>query len=202
VYPGEMANSGSPLVTIVDVSRVVARANVPQDQAAAVKVGDAAVIKLADLGLEVPGKVTVVSPATDPATTTVQVWVELPNPGERLKPGAGAHVAITVATIKNALTVPASAILPGEEGGTAVLTVTGDTVHRKKVETGVREGDMVQVLSGVAAGETVVTVGGVGLDDKAKIRVVKAGEKDEDDKGEKDEKGGKGEKDKDEDEKK
>ncbi len=182
VYPGEMANSGSPLLTVMDVSHVVARANVPQDQASAVKVGDLAVVKLAEAGLEVPGKVTVVSPATDAASTTVQVWVDLPNPGERLKPGGGAHVAITVATIRDAVVVPGAAILPGEEGGTAVLSVSGGAVHRKNVETGVREGDAVQILSGVAAGEQVVTVGGLGLDDGAKVRVVQAGAKDEDEK--------------------
>jgi HlyD family secretion protein len=182
LYAGELANPGTPLLTVMDISRVVARANVPQDLAAAVKTGDPAAIGLAEGGMEVAGKVTIVSPATDPSSTTVQVWVEFANPGGRLKPGAGAHIAITVATIKNAIVAPASAILPGEEGGTAVLSVSGDTVHRKKVETGVREGDKVQILSGAAAGEQVVTVGGVGLDDKAKIRIVKGGAKDEDEK--------------------
>ena len=95
---------------------------------------------------------TVVSPATDPNSTTVQVWVQADNPGEQLKPGASVHVAITVATIKAATVVPAAAILPGEEGGTAVLTVVR-IEHRapKQVEVGVREGDKVQILSGVSA---------------------------------------------------
>ncbi len=180
LYAGEMASSGSPLMTVVDISRVVARANVPQNQAAQVKVGDPATIKLTDASYEVTGRVTVVSPATDPATTTVQVWVQAENPGERLKPGAGVHVSIVVATIKNAVVVPSSAILPGEEGGTAVMSIAADnTTRRKKVEVGVREGDQVQLLSGVSPGERVITVGGVGLEDKAKVRIVQAGEKDE-----------------------
>jgi RND family efflux transporter MFP subunit len=167
-------------MTIVDISRVTARANVPQDQAALVKIGNPATIKLTDRGLEVPGKVTVVSPATDPATTTVQVWVMADNAGEVLKPGAAAHVTIMTATINNATVVPQTAIVPGENGGTAVLTVSGaNTVHLKPVEVGVKEGDKAQILAGVSPGDQIVVVGGVGLEDKAKVRIVKPGEADE-----------------------
>ena len=183
MYAGEMAASGTPLMTVMDISRVVARANVPQSQALAVKVGAAATVKLTEGALEVPGRVTVVSPATDPASTTVQVWVQADNPGERLKPGASVHVTVMVATIKDATVVPATAILPGEEGGTAVLTIAADsTARRKKVEIGAREGDKVQILSGVSPGDQIITVGGIGVDDKAKVRIVKPGDKDEDEK--------------------
>ncbi|HUK17818.1 MAG TPA: efflux RND transporter periplasmic adaptor subunit [Bryobacteraceae bacterium] len=183
VYPGDMAQPGTPLLTIVDISSVVARANVPQAQASQIKVGDPATIKITETAVEVPGKVTVVSPATDPASTTVQVWVQAANPGERLKPGASVHVSIVTETLKNVVVVPSSAILPGEDGGTAVLVLGADnTVHQKKVEVGVREADKVQILSGASPGDQVVTVGGVGLDDNAKVRVVEPGEKDEDEK--------------------
>ena len=114
-----------------------------------------------------------VSPATDANTTTVQVWVDVPNPGERLKPGTSVHAVIVAEEFKAATVVPAAAILPGEEGGTAVLTVGSDsTVHRKTVKVGVREGNQVQILTGVSPGEEVVVVGGLGLDDKAKVKVV------------------------------
>jgi len=177
LWAGEMASAGNPLLTVMDISSVVARANVPQAQAVSVKLGDAATIRQADGGLEVPGKVIVVSPATDPASTTVQVWVEANNPGERLKPGASVHVSIVVETIRNATVVPTAAILPGDEGGVAVMVVGADsTAHQKKVELGVREPDKVQILSGVAPGEQLVVVGGIGLEDKAKVRVVKPGE--------------------------
>jgi len=183
VYPGDMAQPGTPLLTIVDITRVVARANVPQAQAAQIRVGQPATIKLTESDLTVAGKVTVVSPATDPSSTTVQVWVEVNNPGERLKPGASVNVSIVTETLKNVAIVPSSAILPGEGGATAVLVLGADSiVHQKKVEIGVREGDKTQILSGVSPGDQVVTVGGVGVDDKSKVRVVKPGEKDEDEK--------------------
>ena len=81
-----MANPGSPLITIVDISRVVARIDVPQAEASTVKVGQTAILTRPDSKDEIEGKVTVVSPAADPNTTTVQIWIQVDNPGERLKP--------------------------------------------------------------------------------------------------------------------
>jgi multidrug efflux pump subunit AcrA (membrane-fusion protein) len=184
LYAGEMATPGTPLLVVMDISRVVARVSVPQSQAATVKVGHPATITQVDSGQEVPGKVIVVSPATDPASTTVQVWVEAENPGEKLKPGASVHAVIVTEMFKAATVVPVAAILPGEEKGTAVLTVSADsTAHKKKVELGVREGDKVQILSGVKPGEEVVVVGGLGVDDKAKVKIINTTveESDEDD---------------------
>lgn len=181
LYAGEMASAGTPLMTVMDISRIVARVNVPQAQATAVRIGQPATITETDNGEKLEGKVAVVSPATDPNSTTVQVWITSANPGERFKPGAAVHAAIEIGIIRNALVVPASAILPGEEGGTAVLTVSSDsTAHLRPVEVGVRYGDKAQILNGVQAGEEVVTVGGLGVDDKAKVKVVGAAEENAD----------------------
>jgi HlyD family secretion protein len=176
IYEGEMASAGSPLFTVMDVSKVVARANIPQSQAAYVKVGAAATVTQTDSSEEVSGKVIVVSPAVDPNSTTVQVWVEMENPRERLKPGATVHVSIVAATLKNVVVVPAAAVLPSAEGDTVVMVVGSDSVaHEHKVEIGVREPDKVQIVSGVKPGEQAVTMGGVGLEDKAKVRIEKPG---------------------------
>ena len=75
---GDVAAPGIPLLTVMDISRVVARVNVPQAEASSVKVGQTAIITQTDNSEPVDGKVTVVSPATDPNTTTVQVWVQIP----------------------------------------------------------------------------------------------------------------------------
>jgi multidrug efflux pump subunit AcrA (membrane-fusion protein) len=84
-------------------------------------------------------------------------------------------VGIVTETIKNAMLVPTAAILPGEEGGTAVLVVSADKVaHKRPVQLGVRQGGKVQVLTGVMPGEDVVVVGGMGVDDKGKVKVVEA----------------------------
>jgi RND family efflux transporter MFP subunit len=201
LYPGEMASAGSPLLTIMDISTVVARANVPIGQAAFLKVGAPATITETDANIEAQGKITVVSLAVDPATTTVQVWVEAPNPGERLRSGVTVKINAVAQTINDTVIIPQPALLPNAEGNTVVMVVTPDMVaHERKVTIGVRQGDKVQVLSGLKPGEQVITVGGVGLEDGAKVRIAtgKGGDTDEDEaKG----KGGKGDKDADKDEK-
>jgi RND family efflux transporter MFP subunit len=191
MYAGEMASPGAPLLTVVNISRIIARANVPVSQAGALKVGQPATISQTDAAIEASGKVTVVSPAVDPNSTTLEVWVEAANPGERFKPGATVKVDIHAETIKDAVVIPTAALLPSAEGGVQVLTVGADSkAHEKKVEVGVREPDKVQIVKGVEAGEKVITVGGVGLEDGAKVTVKTGGNE----KGEKDQKPDKGDK--------
>jgi multidrug efflux pump subunit AcrA (membrane-fusion protein) len=177
LYAGEMASAGAPLVTIVNISRVIARANIPVGQAASVKVGDSATIAQTDAQIQASGKVTVVSPAVDPNSTTVEIWVEAENPGERLKPGATVRVDVHAETVKDAIVIPTIALLPSAEGGVQVLVVGADSkAHEKKVDVGIREPDKVQILKGVAVGEKVITVGGVGLEDGAKVTLKAAGD--------------------------
>jgi len=179
VYPGDTPVSGTPMLSIMDVSQVVARANVPVKDAMFIKVGRPARITGPDG--DIPGTVTVVSPAVDPTTTTVQVWVKADNPGEKLKPGATARVAIIAETIQNTMVVPATALLNGDEGGQKVMVVDKDSVaHEHIVSVGVRQGDRVQIVSGLGEGDRVVTSGGLGLDDKAKVTVQQPKDEDED----------------------
>ncbi len=176
VFPGEMANAGSALLTVMDISAVIARINLPQAQAAYVRVGQPATVAATDSSVEVQGKVTVVSPAVDPQSTTVEIWVQAPNPGERLRPGGTVHVTIQAGTVPDATVVPVAALLPSQEGGTAVMVVGQDMVaHQHKAEVGVRNSDVAQLLSGAQPGEQVIVSGGVGLDDGAKVRVQKPG---------------------------
>ena len=178
LYAGEMANPGAPLLTVMDMSKIVARINMAPDQAKNIKVGNEATLAPSDGSEPAAGKVTVVSPAADPNTTTVQVWVQADNPDERLRAGQAVHVSIVADTIDGATLIPASAVLPNAEGETVVLVVDDKNVaHEKKIEIGAREPELVQILGGVAPGERVITVGGVGLEDKAKVRVLKPGEK-------------------------
>jgi RND family efflux transporter MFP subunit len=181
LYAGEMAVPGTPLLTVVDISNVVARVNIPISQANMVKLGQTATLTQTDSTDELTGKVTVVSPASDPASTTVQVWIKLPNPGEKLKPGSSVHAKIIAQEFKAATVVPITAILPGEEGGTAALVIIDSVAHKRQLQLGVREGDKQQVLNGVRPGEEVVIVGGMGVDDKGKVKVIDTSVKEADD---------------------
>jgi multidrug efflux pump subunit AcrA (membrane-fusion protein) len=176
-YAGEIAGAGMPMLTIVDISSVIARASVPVGDLSFIKVGNDATI-IAD-GFEVRGKVTVVSPALDPNSTTTEVWVQAANPGERLRPGATVRVSIVVKTISDALLIPLSAILPsqGNEENTVLVVGADSLAQERKIETGIREGDNIQVLKGLAPGEQVITVGGYGVKEIKKVKVENANTK-------------------------
>lgn len=175
LYAGEMASAGTPLLTVMDLSRVVVRANIPVSQAAPLKAGNNATLSPAEGAGEVAGIVTVVSPAVDPNSTTVQVWVEAPNAAGRLKPGGTARVSILAGVLDDAVLAAPAALVGASDGGTSVFVVGKDMVAReRKVEVGVREAGQVQILKGVAPGEMVVTTGNVGLEDGAKVRLAKA----------------------------
>ncbi|MDP9170721.1 MAG: efflux RND transporter periplasmic adaptor subunit [Acidobacteriota bacterium] len=170
VYQGEIAASGSPIISIIDISQVVARANVAVKDAAAIKVGRPATISGPDGNIG--GKVTVVSPAVDPSTTTVEVWVQAPNPGEKLKPGGTVHVVINAETLQNAIIVPAAALLNSDTGGQKVMVAGSDNLaHERVIAIGVRQGNNVELTSGVQEGEKVIISGGLGLEDKARIKI-------------------------------
>ena len=175
LYPGEMASAGTPLLTVMDISQVVARAHIPQQSAALLKVGDPAEVTVPGFDNSFPGKVTIVSPALDPGSTTVEVWVTLKNPGERLKPGASVQISAVARSIKGALTIPAIALLTAQDGTTSVMVAGNDgRAHQKQVKTGVRENDQVQIVDGLHAGDRVVASGSYGLPDNRKITEAKA----------------------------
>jgi HlyD family secretion protein len=178
MYAGEMASSTTPLLTVMDISQVIARASVPAEQLRFIRAGSEAVIMTADSSVQLHGKVTVVSPALDANSTTAEIWIKAPNPGEALKPGASVQISIVSETVANAVVIPLAAILPSDEGIDKVLVVGADSLaHERGIEVGIREPDKVQALKGLEQGEQVIVVGGLGLKDKTKVRIENADEK-------------------------
>src|SRR5580765_7180767 len=158
LYPGEMAAAGTPLLTVMDISSVIAKAHIPQDEAAALKVGDKGTLTVPGIAEPINGKVTVVSPALDPNSTTVEVWFEAKNPKHELKPGTSVHLSITAQTVKDALVVPANSVLTAPDGSTTVMLAGSDGLaHQQAVKLGIHHGDDVQVLEGVSANDKVHT---------------------------------------------
>jgi len=178
LYPGEMAAAGAPLLTVMDISQVIARAHIPQPEAALLKAGDLATITVPGEENPIEGKITVVSPALDPNSTTVEVWVQIKNPDQRLKPGTSVQLSMLAQTIPNALVIPVAALLTAQDGTTSVMQVSGDDhAHQKNVRVGIRQGDSVQIVEGLQAGDRVVASGAYGLPDKSKIKVESQNEK-------------------------
>lgn len=164
-FTGETAATGLPIITVMDLSQVVARAHISQVDALHLKAGDPATISVPGQSPDVKGKVTLVSPALDPSSTTVEVWVQANNPGDRLKPGTSARVTIIGETIQHAIVAPAAALLTANDGVTTMIVLDTDNVpHKKKVKVGIRSGEDVQITEGLQGGERVVTIGAFELD--------------------------------------
>ena len=92
-YTGETPPPGIPILTVMDTSSVIAKVHIPQEQAALLKVGDSATISGRDTPAK-EGKLTLVSPAVDPNSTTVEVWVETENAKGAFRPGSTVQVQI------------------------------------------------------------------------------------------------------------
>jgi multidrug efflux pump subunit AcrA (membrane-fusion protein) len=191
LFPGETASAGTPVITVMDSSSLLAKLHIAQSAAQKLKLGGSADLFIPGLDDPQAGSVSLISPALDPGSTTVEVWLKLPNPGGKFKVGTPVHAVLHGYTVPDAVLLPTGAILPSEDGGTNVLVVQADgTAKKRTVKLGLRTSDKVQILSGVSASDLVITEGGYGLDDGAKVKV--GGDKDDaDDKGAADAKGGK-----------
>jgi HlyD family secretion protein len=171
-YEGELATANQPLLTVMDISRLIAKAHIAQSEAAALNVGNPALLQVAGLNEPIEGRVSLVSPALDPGSTTIEVWVESKKPNEALKPGMTVQLRIAARSDKNALVMPASAVFKNDAGADyVVLAGTDGHAHFKTVSTGIRDADLVQITDGINEGDPVITSGGYALPDKTQIKI-------------------------------
>jgi multidrug efflux pump subunit AcrA (membrane-fusion protein) len=193
LYEGDLANANQPILTVMNTSRLIAKAHIPQSEAAVLKVGNPAELKIPGLDEPIKGRVSLVSPALDPGSTTIEVWVEASKPDPALKPGMSVEVSMTAKMVKDALVVPTAAIYKNSEGADYVLLAGSDGhAHLKTVQVGVRGAEFSQIVSGIIAGDPVIGSGGYALPDKTQIKIEAAApaEKDAGDKSSKSEKSG------------
>jgi HlyD family secretion protein len=159
LYAGETAQSGAPVVTIMDVSRVIARTHVPQSEAAELTVGNDANL-IGPAGVPIPGKVTLINAALDAASSTVEVWVEAGNPDGKLRPGSSLRVEIIAKTVPNALVIPQTALLTSATGSTFAIVIDNESKpHLRKIAIGIRDKGLVQATDGLQSGQRVATTG-------------------------------------------
>src|SRR5260370_58041 len=171
LYPGEMASTTVPLLTVMDISQIIAKAHISQNDAVLLRKGDKASIELAGAEEKIAGTVTLVSPALDPNSTTVEIWVQAANPTQQLRPGMAVQLAITVQTVRDAVVIPASALLNANgDSAQGMVGYSESLAQTRDVKTGVRGPQEVQIVSGRKPGEVVISEGAFGLQDKTKLK--------------------------------
>jgi RND family efflux transporter MFP subunit len=176
VDPGAFVGPNAPVVDVVDIGRVRLVANIIEKDLDQLRTGDDTKVEVdAFPGETFIGRIARVAPVLDPATRTASIEIEIPNPGFRLKPGMYARVTVTTDERKDALIVPANAVidLGGRRG--VFLAAEDDTVAFRPVSVGIDEATQVEILQGLAEGDRVVTTGAAALREGDRVIIAGTG---------------------------
>jgi multidrug efflux system membrane fusion protein len=174
VETGQYVKMGTVMATLVDTSRLRLRFKVSETESLRARVGDTVMFRVAPLGpKDFPAKIYHVGEVADPQTRQVEALAWVQNPGE-LKPGFFAEVMLAGETKKNALVVPEGAVQASEQGFVTYVVEQG-RARTRPIQIGLRTGTgLVEILSGVKGGETVVVEGSDRLADGVEVKPVAA----------------------------
>jgi Cu(I)/Ag(I) efflux system membrane fusion protein len=170
VAQGKYVGAGAALFTIAPLDRVWAIVDVPASDVGRVRQGQRATVVVdAHPGDRFVGEVALVRVAMTSRTGTLQVRVPLANPGLRLRPGMAGDATIEVDAAV-ALVVPAEAVVDAGEHRWVLVDGEGGRLVPREVRVGVSDGGRIEILSGVAEGERVVTTARFLLDSESDVR--------------------------------
>ena len=171
VQPGQVAGAGVELLRLIRQGRLEWRVELPEASVVQVAAGTAAVLQGPD-GRELRGTVRTVTPALSASSRTGLAYVDLPAPGA-LRAGMYAQGALLLGE-QDVLAVPDQAVVERDGHRYVFVLGEGDVVAQRRITTGVRAGDRVEVGEGLQAGERIVAQGAGFLSDGDRVRVVDA----------------------------
>lgn len=175
---GNTVDVGDALFRVTSLDPLVAYLYVPEREYRRIQPGKPVAIQFDALGdAPILASVTRMSPVVDPETGTFKLTIEISDQSGRIKPGMFARIGVVVDQRENALRIPRSALLE-DDSVTSVYVVADGVAERRNVETGYSDRGLVEIVSGLADDERVVTVGQLGLSDGANVSVI--GEQTED----------------------
>jgi RND family efflux transporter MFP subunit len=152
---GEFLSAGAPVADLVRVDPLRLRVAVPERDAGAIRVGQTVRVRVEGDDAEHTGRVARLSPAIDERNRTLVVEAEVTNRDRRLRPGSFAKAEIVVEAEQPAVLVPASAVVTFA-GIERVIGVEDGHAVERRIRSGRRVGERVEVLEGLASGETIV----------------------------------------------
>lgn len=146
--------------------------HLPEQQLTSLRLGqEAQVFSNQQSKNAINAKVLRISPVVDPQSGTFKVTLAVPNQDARLKAGMFTRVELKYDTHENVITVPYSALI-NQDNKQALYVIAGTNANRREVEIGYREGDAVEIVSGIKPGEVVVTRGQQNLKDQSLVEVI------------------------------
>ncbi len=172
ITQGQHLRPGDELFTVADYDPLVARIYLPESDVIELEEGREVRIALAaNAELTFAGRIRQIAPVVDTATGTVKVTVEAVKPPTGVRPGAFVSIGIVREQHPTALLLPRESVIRELRAAHVFISEDGTAV-KKAVELGLEEGDLVEVISGVAAGDNVVVAGQGALDDGQKIKTL------------------------------
>ena len=170
ISEGAIVNSGTPLVTVSDLSRIKLDFTVPETQLGALRTGQPIRAYSSAYPEEVlQGTISTIDPVIDPESRAVMVRATLPNPGARIKPGMLLTVRIETGQ-RTALAVPEVAVLSQGETRYVYTLDAERKAKRTVVKTGLRDNGLMEV-SGLSQDAMVVTEGVVKVAEGRAVRI-------------------------------
>ncbi len=164
--------ANEPLLSISNPAGLVARILLPERDLYDLRVGLPAYFSVTALdGRSFPGVVSAVTGSVDPVSGLVPVEVRFENQEGFLRPGMTGRVSVFTRTVEDALVVPEHALRRTRSGYELALA-QGDSSVIRTVETGIRNNGMVEVISGVAAGDTIIIRGNARVSQGSPIRIL------------------------------
>lgn len=168
VGPGAAVNTSTVLAEVVDLKRLVVRTDIPQEQAAQLKVGQ----RVEFFGAAPSAQLGYISPTVDAQDGAVMAWAKL-RADSGLRPGQFVRLRIVTATHPDSLVAPAASVVSDLSGHSVLSLVRGEEAVRTRVKSGLREDGWVEVSGpGLEPGTKVVTVGAYGLPERTRIQIV------------------------------
>ena len=175
VETGQFVKAGAVLATLVDTSKLRLRFKVSEGESLRARVGQTVAFRVQSRGpSEFPARIYHVGEIADPTTRQVEVLAWVTNPGV-LKPGFFAEVSLASESRKGAMVVPEGAVQASERGFVSYVVEDGKA-RLRPIQIGLRTGTgVVEILSGLEAGETVVVEGSDRLGDGVPVQLARAG---------------------------
>lgn len=176
VQNGQQVNPGDQLYTITDFDPLIADLYLPEREAMALTLGRTVrITPKANETIRFDGRIRRISPVVDTATGTVKVTVETTDVPDSVRPGTFVQVGIVREEHKNAVVIPRDAVIR-ELARSFVFVEEDGLAKRRIIETGIEDGELVEVLDGISPGDKVVVAGQGGLKNDTKIKVAGAAE--------------------------
>lgn len=171
VDEGRTVSVGTPLFTLADLSRLLAKVHVPAREFRKIRTEQPVQLVVDSSGEKLQGRIFLVSPVVDPAAGTIKVTLAIDNFSSSTRPGDFAQVSIVTDRHEDVLLAPGTSVLSEHEEKVVYLVEEGHA-HRRVVRTGFEDESSTEILSGLEEGEQVVIQGQRSLSDGQAVRVL------------------------------